>query len=83
MIIEAKGTIIEGDEEKRTVKIRLDDDDKTEIELKIDKDTDISSGYFPEKGDIVKIRYDKDTMLLKDIQLVNRAEDKEDSDSDK
>lgn len=69
--IVAEGVIVEGDESNRTVLITVDDED---IELKLDADTNISSGYFPEKGDTVQITYDKNSMALRDIQLLRAAE---------
>lgn len=71
VIVETTGFIIEGDEENRTFKLRTDDD--KEIELKIDQTTEISSGYFPAKDDEVKIIYEKNSMVLKDIQILNKA----------
>ena len=70
--IDAQGSIVEGDEEKQTCTI-LTDDGET-ITLNITKDTKIASGYFPQKGDVVKITYTKTAMLLRDIQLINRPE---------
>ena len=70
--IDALGTIVEGDEEKQTCTIQTDDGEM--ITLNITKDTKIASGYFPQKGDAVKITYTKTAMLLRDIQLLSRPE---------
>ena len=59
--------------EKQTVRIKLEDN--TEIVLKTDKNTSISGGYFPEKGDTIRIKYVKDSKLLKEILFVNEADD--------
>ena len=75
--VSGKGTIIKGNENKRTVEIEVND---KKLTLKYDDDTNISSGYIPQKGDVVKIEYDSDSMMLKDIQLISR--DAEDSDED-
>ena len=72
ILIDCQGAIVEGNETDRTVKIKLADG--TVIELKSDEDTKISSGYYPQKNDVVKIIYSKDDMKLKDIQLINRPE---------
>ena len=72
MKIDALGTIAEGDEEKQTCTIQTDDGEM--ITLNITKDTKIASGYFPQKGDTVKITYTKTAMLLRDIQLLSRPE---------
>ena len=72
--IDALGTIVEGDEEKQTCTIQTDDGEM--ITLNITKDTKIASGYFPQKGDAVKITYTKTAMLLRDIQLLSRPEPK-------
>ena len=70
--IDALGTIVEGDEEKQTCTIQTDDGEM--ITINITKDTKIASGYFPQKGDAVKITYTKTAMLLRDIQLLSRPE---------
>ena len=70
--IDAQGTIVEGNEAKQTCTIQTDDGEM--ITLNITKDTKIASGYFPQKGDTVKITYTKTAMLLRDIQLISRPE---------
>ncbi len=77
VIIESGATIIEGNEEKRTAKLELDNGDT--VTLALDGDTTIASGYFPAKGDEVKITYEKNGMTLREIQLVNRPAPEEDS----
>ena len=72
MGVSGQGTIIEGNETKKTIEIKLKSGKK--ITLKYDDDTKISSGYIPEKGDIVKVEYGSTSLMLKDIQLVKRAE---------
>ena len=72
-VISASGTVISGNVEKQTVRIKLEDN--TEIVLKTDKNTSISGGYFPEKGDTIRIKYVKDSKLLKEILFVNEADD--------
>ena len=68
--VSGQGTIVKGEE--RSVVIKMNNGD--ELKLTIDENTNISSGYIPEKGDIVKISYSSTSMTLKDIQLVSRAE---------
>jgi hypothetical protein len=70
IIIKANATILEGNEEKKTAKLKLDNGE--EITLNIDKKTTIASGYFPAKDDVVKITYEKNKMVLREIQLVSR-----------
>ena len=70
--IDVQGTIVEGNEAKQTCTIQTDDGEM--ITLNITKDTKIASGYFPQKGDTVKITYTKTAMLLRDIQLLDRPE---------
>ena len=60
-----------GNESKGTFTIRIDG---KSVELKIDGSSEISAGYFPEKGDTVKVAYVKNSMLLKSIQLISRPE---------
>ena len=72
MKIDVQGTIVEGNEAKQTCTIQTDDGEM--ITLNITKDTKIASGYFPQKGDTVKITYTKTAMLLRDIQLLDRPE---------
>ena len=71
--VSGKGTIIQGNESGQTVKIQMQDG--TQVTLSFDGDTSISSGYIPQKGDIVKVVYGSESMTLKKIQLVHRAED--------
>ena len=71
--VSGKGTIIKGDEKKHTVEIEMNDG--TKVTLTIDKDTSVASGYIPEKGDVVKVVYGSESLTLKKIQLVNRADD--------
>ena len=70
LIVAGKGTIVKGDEKGKSVVVKFDNG--KEVTLKIDSGTTISSGYFPMKGDVVIFKYDKDEMLLKDIQLMSR-----------
>ena len=70
VIIKADATIIEGNEEKRTATLKLDNGE--EVTLNLDKKTTIASGYFPAKDDVVKITYEKNKMVLREIQLVSR-----------
>ena len=71
MGVSGQGTIIKGNEDKKTVEIELKNGKK--ITLTFDENTKISSGYIPQKGDVVKVEYGSSSMLLKDIQLVSRA----------
>lgn len=70
VIIKADATIVEGNEKKRTATLKLDNGE--EITLSLDKKTTIASGYFPAKDDVVKITYEKNKMVLREIQLVSR-----------
>ena len=67
-----QGTIVAGDEEKKTIDIELKDG--TKITLTYNDETKIASGYIMEKGDVVKIKYTNTSKILKDIQLVKRAD---------
>ena len=67
-----QGTIVAGDEEKKTIDIELKDG--TKITLTYNDETKIASGYIMEKGDVVKIKYTNASKILKDIQLVKRAD---------
>lgn len=60
-----------GNESKGTFTVKVDG---KSVELKIDGDSEIAAGYFPEKGDTVKVTYVKNKMLLKSIQLISRPE---------
>ena len=81
IVVSAKGTIIEGNEKKRTVKIKTEDGE--EIELSIDDKCDISSGFFPQKDDVVEIKYMKKAMVLKAVKLIDRpAQDAADAQSE-
>ena len=71
VIIEAQGVLTAGDEAKMTAVVNIDGKD---VELSGNKDTKISSGYFPEQGDTVRVVYNKNGMVLKEIQLISRAE---------
>lgn len=77
VVIKAQGEIIAGDEENRSFKLKIDDQ---EVELKLDQSTNISSGYFPAKGDTVQVYYDKNSMTLQDIQLIKTADAGKDTD---
>ena len=70
ILIDCQGTIVEGNETNKTVKVKLADG--ADIELKADENTKIASGYYPQKSDVVKIIYSKDDMTLKEIQLISR-----------
>lgn len=70
VIIKSGATIIEGDEKNKTAKLKLENGDT--VTLNFNKNTKVASGYFPEKDDEVKITYEKNSMTLKEIQLVNR-----------
>jgi len=72
IVVSAKGTIIEGNEKKRTVKIKTEDGE--EVTLNIDDKCDISSGFFPQKDDVVEIKYMKKAMVLKAVKLIDRPE---------
>lgn len=72
VVVSAGGTIVEGNEKKQTVTILSQDGEK--ITLKMDGDTKIASGYFPEKDDVVEIKYTKKAMVLKSIKLIDRPE---------
>ena len=72
VIIEAKGSIVEGNEEKKTCTIKLDNGE--EVTLNVTGDTKIASGYFPQKEDVVKVTYNKTKMELQIIELVSRPE---------
>ena len=72
VVISAKGTIVESNESKGTFKIKTNDGES--ITLKIDGDCDISSGFFPEKDDVVEIKYMKKEMVLKAIKLLDRPQ---------
>ena len=73
-IIEADGTIqIWGDKDK-TAAIKVANGGTVELTT---KDFKIASGYFPQVNDQVRIKYDKVSMALKDIQLIYREADAE------
>ena len=69
MVVSGKGTIVKGSESKQSVQIEING---KKVTLKFDGSTNISSGYVPQKGDVVKVEYGSDSMVLKDIQLVSR-----------
>lgn len=70
--VDTEGTIVEGDEEKQTCTIKTADGET--VTLNLTKDTQISSGYFPQKDDEVRVVYTKKAMLLREIQLISRPE---------
>lgn len=70
--MDTEGTIVEGDEEKQTCTIKTADGET--VTLNLTKDTQISSGYFPQKDDEVRVVYTKKAMLLREIQLISRPE---------
>ena len=81
IVVSAKGTIIEGNEKKRTVKIKTEDGE--EVTLNIDDKCDISSGFFPQKDDVVEIKYMQKAMVLKAVKLIDRpAQDAADAQSE-
>ena len=73
-MVTAKGTIIEGNEGKKSVKIDIGGET---LELKADGDTKIASGYTPAKGDVVEVKYGKSELMLKSIKLLERAPEPE------
>ena len=70
--VDAEGSIVEGNEEEGTCTIQTADGEQ--VVLNLTKDTKIASGYFPQKGDTVRVVYTKKAMLLREIQLVSRPE---------
>ena len=66
-IIEADGMIQKW--EDKTTKIKITSGSIVELST---KGAEIASGYFPQENDEVRIKYDKVSMTLKDIQLVYR-----------
>ncbi len=69
--VDATGTIISSDVEKRTCKMDIGGET---VELTFDDETQCASGYFPQEGDQVKVLYIKDGNLIKNIQLVGRPQ---------
>jgi len=72
VVVASEGTILEVNESKGVIKIKTDDGEK--LTLDFDSDCDISSGYFPEKDDVVSIKYTKKGMALKVLKLIDRPE---------
>ncbi len=69
--IEKEGTIVNWTD-KQSCELLFKDGEK--INLKITENTNISSGYFPQAGDIVKVIFDRTDAELRDIQLLQRPE---------
>ena len=70
VVVTAKGVIIDGDESKMTVVIDINGE---KVELKGDADTKIASGYFPDKGDTIEVKYTKSDLVIKEIKLLEKA----------
>lgn len=75
--ITTKGSIVTVDNKN----LKIQDDNDNAITLKIDKNSKIASGYIPAEGDIVKVIYNKNKMLLIEIQLIERPVDPDDPDN--
>ena len=76
MVVSGKGTIVKDDEGNKVLEVEMKNGKK--LKFKYDNDTKISSGYTPQKGDVIKIEYGSDSLILKDIQLVSRDAEPED-----
>ena len=76
VLIEAEGIIIQGNEEERSFTVNVDDN---ELELHLDASTEVASGYFPAKGDKVRLLYSKYDMVLKQIDILQKAAPEEGS----
>lgn len=70
VIVSAQGVIVDGDAEKKILKIEVKGET---IELKGNDATEIAGGYFPKKGDKVEVKYVKDNSTLKEIKLIEKA----------
>ena len=76
--VSGQGTIVSDGEFEHAIAVEVNG---TELNLQIDDDTEIASGYIPEKGDVVKVVYGSTSMTLKKIQLISKAQDSEGADS--
>ena len=76
MVVSGKGTIVKDDTGNKVLEVEMKNGKK--LKFKYDNDTKISSGYTPQKGDVIKIEYGSDSLILKDIQLVSRDAEPED-----
>ncbi|MDO4869760.1 MAG: hypothetical protein Q4A65_05715 [Bacillota bacterium] len=66
--VDATGVIVSWGQ---TCKIKVDSG--SELTLDAEHAT-VASGYFPEAGDKVKIKYEKNSMILTDLQLIDRPQ---------
>ena len=71
VIISGEGIIEAGDPATNTFTVTING---SSVKLNYDKNSKYATGYFPQKGDKVKIEYNKSKMLLNDIQLIERPE---------
>lgn len=71
IIISGEGIIEAGDPATNTFTVTING---SSVKLNYDKNSKYATGYFPQKGDKVKIEYNKSKMLLNDIQLIERPE---------
>jgi len=69
VIISGEGIIEAGDPATNTFTVTING---SSVKLNYDKNSKYATGYFPQKGDKVKIEYNKSKMLLNDIQLIER-----------
>ena len=61
---------------ENTFTVNVDDN---ELELHLDASTEVASGYFPAKGDKVRLLYSKYDMVLKQIDILQKAAPEEGS----
>ncbi len=67
VIVKGKGEVTKASGSSITVNVGGDS-----LSFNISGDTDIASGYAPEKGDTVEVQYGKSDMSLKSIKLLDR-----------
>ncbi|MBQ6651096.1 MAG: hypothetical protein IJM67_07590, partial [Atopobiaceae bacterium] len=80
MVVVGQGTIVkvngDKDEESRdeadenTIEVELKNGET--IILKVDDDTKIAAGYFPQKDDVVEVTYGSTSLMLREIKLLDR-----------
>ncbi|MBR3385175.1 MAG: hypothetical protein IKG69_08265, partial [Atopobiaceae bacterium] len=80
MVVVGQGTIVkvngDKDEESRdeadenTIEVELKNGET--IVLKVDDDTKIAAGYFPQKDDVVEVTYGSTSLMLREIKLLDR-----------
>jgi hypothetical protein len=71
VIISGEGTIETGNPASNTFTVKINGNI---VKLNYDRNSKYATGYFPQKGDKVRIEYNKSKMLLNDIQLIERPE---------